>query len=187
MQCFLDFSSRFNGTFDVLADSLWDFELVLLGDFDECVELAQVDSRFNRVLHCADPPLQLLLLRRTQSLQVAADASLHLGLSECQGCVGAEAVVGEVVGEDEEELGLGVVVAVAVQKLHGLRSRAVPRDDAYISQGRKKKCPEASCQVSTLCEVVRHLLLVVALHEAEVLLELFLLDATVEVERGTAG
>ncbi len=34
--------------------------------------------------------------------------------------MGSEAVVGEVVGEDEEELGLRVVVPVGMQQLHGL-------------------------------------------------------------------
>jgi hypothetical protein len=41
--------------------------------------------------------------------------------------VGTEAVVGQVVGEDEVELGSCVVVSVAVQQLHSLRSCAVSR------------------------------------------------------------
>ncbi len=61
----------------MLTDGLGDFELVLLGDFDEGVELAEMDAGLDGVLDGADPSFQLLLLGGAESLEVAANASCH--------------------------------------------------------------------------------------------------------------
>lgn len=44
MQCLFNFPAGFNGPLHMLADGLGDFVLILLCDFDEGVQLAQVDA-----------------------------------------------------------------------------------------------------------------------------------------------
>lgn len=146
MQSLLDLPSCLYRPLHMLSNGLWNFKLVLLGNFDESVEFAEVNTWFDGIFYSAYPALKFLFFGGAQAIEVSGDAPGHFWVGECEWGVRAKAVVGEVIGEDEVELGASVVVGVVVQQLHRLRACAVPRDDACISQEGKKEMRSASCE-----------------------------------------
>lgn len=94
----------------MLADGLGDLILILFCDFDEGVQFAEVDARLYGVFDRPYPALKFLLLGALEALEVLGDPSGHFGVGEREGLVRAEAVVGEIVREDEVKFCLGVII-----------------------------------------------------------------------------
>lgn len=121
----LDFPPGPNRFLDVLTDGLGDLVLVLLCHFDEGVEFAKVDSGLYRILDCTNPSFELFLLGALEPLEVVGNAAGHLSVAQGKRLVAAVLVVVQVVGEQDEELGLDVIISHLMEKLHSLCSSSV--------------------------------------------------------------
>lgn len=113
------------GLLDVVSDGLRNFVLVLFCDFNQSVQLAQVDSGLYRILDCTNPSLKLFLLGTLESFQMVRNPPGHLGVAQAQRVMALVVVVVQVVREQYEELGLDVIISHLMKELHRLCSSPV--------------------------------------------------------------
>lgn len=125
MEGLFDLPASADGLLDVFSDGLRNFVFVLLCDFYERVELAEMDSGLYRILDCTNPPLKLFLLGALKSFQMVGDPAGHLGVAQVQRLMALVVVVVEVVREEDEELGLDVIISHLMKELHRLCSSPV--------------------------------------------------------------